>query len=162
MTEELKELNESYYELVGKLHENKEMLSEEMFQYMQSVILEQYRLDYRLLMAEGKIDPERKIFAADLLYDHLVPQRRKSIFFWRRKWNFAAQQLMRETADEACRFFESHEPPPPYEGWIATVNPTDPPDKGSTEAVNPTDPAGKDQTGTVQPEKPGAAAGHAT
>lgn len=108
MIQELKELNDNFYELAGQLYENKVMLSDEMFGYMQKVILEQYRLEYELLAAEGRIEPERKVFAAEIRHGLLAPAKRRTILFWRRdkRWNTAALQLMEREEREAARFFE--------------------------------------------------------
>lgn len=104
---DLDKLNQKYFSLAGEIFENREMLSLELLGFMKEVIFEQYALEYRMLAAEGKAEPERKIFAADLDYFYRALSRKKSIFPWRRKWNYAARQLIQEAEERANAFFKA-------------------------------------------------------
>lgn len=104
MIEELRELNEKFYVLCSRLDKYCEKLSDEQYAYMQSVLLEQYKDEYKLRALKCGIETKREIDELQAKRDRLVPQRWRGLF-WRRKRNYAAV-LNDAKADEfAARTF---------------------------------------------------------
>jgi hypothetical protein len=78
MTSELKELNEEYYSLYGRLHENKELLTEEQSDFIAKKLFETYKAEYEVLYLRAEMDRREKLYALNLEYGGKVPKRR----FW--------------------------------------------------------------------------------
>ena len=79
MIKELRELNEQFYILCSRLDKYCEKLSDEQYAYMQSVMLAQYKAEYKLLALKCGIETEREIDELQAKYDRLVPHRWR---FW--------------------------------------------------------------------------------
>ncbi len=105
MIEELRELNEQFYILCSRLDKYCEKLSDEQYAYMQSVMLAQYKAEYKLLALKCGIETEREIDELQAKYDRLVPHRwRFWGFLWRKK-NYAAVLNDAKADEYAARTF---------------------------------------------------------
>lgn len=103
--DKLYKLNEKFYNLYGRLHENFVLFDDEKTrQIFAANLLEQYKAEYALLKIETETVDEPLIYEALLRHNALVP-RRRFIFFRNR-----AQKLIdREVMFELDEFFRKKE-----------------------------------------------------
>ena len=106
MESKLHELNEKFYALYGRLYENAELLTREQSEYMAKVLLQQYKDEYEILAARESIERERELYALRLKAAQMIPRTWRFLFFFKRKYNYAAQLIGREVDEEVERFFE--------------------------------------------------------
>ena len=105
MIKELGELNEQFYILCSRLDKYCEKLSDQQHAYMQSVLLEQYKAEYKLLALKCGIETQRATDEFQAKYDRLVPHRwRFWGFLWRKK-NYAAVLNDAKADEYAARTF---------------------------------------------------------
>lgn len=106
MIKELGELNEKFYELYGRLHNNKSLLAikPEQIQYMATALFNQYKAEYKLLAMRAEIREQRELYDAELRHAVLVP--RKRFFLFR---NRAMKQLDAEILDDLEAWFAQRE-----------------------------------------------------
>lgn len=105
MIEELKELNEKFYELYARLDRYIEKMSEEQVRSMQEKMKEQYELEYELLSLKNCTETEREIERLKATKFILVPCRWKTKIFRRKRQNYAQTLLDEEVRQETDKFF---------------------------------------------------------
>lgn len=110
MIKELKQLNDTFYKIFDDLKEAGKSLvgNDEAIKCIREKILEQYKLEYKLLDLKYRVETEREIAKLEARYDRLVPQRwrqRFLLFFKRRKQNYAATLIDIEANQKAKEFF---------------------------------------------------------
>ncbi len=109
MIDELKELNEKFYQLYARLDRYIEKLSEAQVTSMQEKILAQYELEYELLSLSCGIEIKREIERLRSRQELLVPAKWKTRVFKRLRQNYAQTLLDEEVALEAQEFYEACE-----------------------------------------------------
>lgn len=103
MISELEGLNDNFYRLLCALDNYKGTMSDDQYQYMNQVLLEQYRLQYELKFKRYLVEKKREIFELDLRLDYLVPRKWRTRIFRRRKKNEIAElfeQSIRKEEEE--------------------------------------------------------------
>lgn len=114
MIKEIKQLNDTFYQIFDDLKEAKPCFTgfDEAYISFAKKILEQYELEYKLLDLKCRVETEREIAKLEARYDRLVPQRwrqRFLLFFKRRKQNYAATLIDIEANQKAAEFFSECE-----------------------------------------------------
>ena len=109
MIEELKELNEKFFELYARLDRYIEKMSEEQVRSMQEKMKEQYELEYELLSLKSCTETEREIERLKTTKSILVPCRWKTKIFRRKRQNYAQTLLDEEVRQETDKFFAACE-----------------------------------------------------
>lgn len=103
--DELKKLNEKFYELFGRLYKNKTLLNNaKAYEYFGAKLFEQYKLDYELLRIKFEEIEKPELYRENVKHNGLVP-RRRFIFFRNR-----AQKLIdNEVIYELEKYFKQRE-----------------------------------------------------
>ena len=109
MIEELKELNEKFYELYARLDRYIEKMSEEQVRSMQEKMEEQYELEYKLLFLKNCAETEREIEWLKAKNDILFPYRWKTKIFRRKRQNYAQTLLDEDVRQETNKIFAKFE-----------------------------------------------------
>ena len=89
MIDDLRELNEQFYALYGRLYKNRELLGKAQEDSMAAKLLAQYEAEYELLHLREEIGRMRELYELRLKSSALTPRTWRSWFF-RRKYNRAA------------------------------------------------------------------------
>ena len=104
--EELHELNEKFYKLYGRLHENEELFmgDKKALDWFKAKLFEQYKVEYEVLQIKFETIEKPALYEAEVRHDMLVP-RKRFIFFRNR-----AQKLIdNEVICELDRYFAERE-----------------------------------------------------
>lgn len=109
MIDELKELNEKFFQLYARLDRYIEKLSDEQVKIMQEKLLEQYELEYQLLSLSCDIETKREIERLTALQELLIPAKWKTRIFRRKRQNYAQTLVDESVALEAQEFYEKCE-----------------------------------------------------
>lgn len=109
MIDELKELNEKFFQLYARLDRYIEKLSDAQVTSMQEKILAQYEQEYELLSLSCDIETKREIERLKSLQEQLVPTKWRTRYFKRKRQNYAQTLLDEEVALEAQEFYEACE-----------------------------------------------------
>lgn len=104
MIDDLRELNEQFYALYGRLYKNRELLGKAQEDSMAAKLLAQYEAEYELLHLREEIGRMRELYELRLKRSALIPRTWRSWFF-RRKYNRAAALSGERIAAEAERYF---------------------------------------------------------
>lgn len=108
MTDGLKELNERFYSLYGRLYENQELLTKKQSDYMAERLFEQYKQEYAQLLVETEPERAKAAFLARERCKVFVPYVPGWLARWLlgRRMNRAAELLLREVHERADRAFD--------------------------------------------------------
>lgn len=109
MTDKLRELNETYYELYGRLYENGEQLTKEQRDSIAAKLLAEYESEYEVLRLKAEIARARELYELRLKSAELIPRTWRVLHIFRRKYNRAAIQSGAEVAAEVERYFAGRE-----------------------------------------------------
>lgn len=109
MTDKLRELNETYYELYGRLYENGEQLTKEQRDSIAAKLLAEYESEYEVLRLKEEIARARELYELRLKSAELIPRTWRVLHIFRRKYNRAAIQSGAEVAAEVERYFARRE-----------------------------------------------------
>lgn len=135
MIDDLRELNEQFYALYGRLYKNRELLGKAQEDSMAAKLLAQYEAEYELLHLREEIARAKELYELRLKRSALIPRTWRSWFF-RRKYNRAAALSGERIAAEVERYFarleESLRAEPAPDG--EADEPTDAPDETSENA----------------------------
>ncbi len=105
MLDDIRELNETFYELYGRLHENKLFLPQKQIDYINQVLLAEYKAEYARISSENEIERLSENFSVKLRRKALVPKR-----WWLfRKKNRAAQLIEDEVRAAIEAYFAAKE-----------------------------------------------------
>lgn len=104
MIDDLRELNEQFYALYGRLYKNRELLGKAQEDSMAAKLLAQYEAEYELLHLREEIARAKELYELRLKRSALIPRTWRSWFF-RRKYNRAAALSGERIAAEAERYF---------------------------------------------------------
>ena len=104
MIDDLRELNEQFYALYGRLYKNRELLGKAQEDSMAAKLLAQYEAEYELLHLREEIGRMRELYELRLKSAALIPRTWRSWLF-RRKYNRAAALSGERIAAEAERYF---------------------------------------------------------
>ena len=104
MIDDLRELNEQFYALYGRLYKNRELLGKAQEDSMAAKLLAQYEAEYELLHLREEIGRMRELYELRLKRSALIPRTWRSWFF-RRKYNRAAALSGERIAAEVERYF---------------------------------------------------------
>ena len=104
MIDDLRELNEQFYALYGRLYKNRELLGKAQEDSMAAKLLAQYEAEYGLLHLREEIGRMRELYELRLKRSALIPRTWRSWFF-RRKYNRAAALSSERIAAEVERYF---------------------------------------------------------
>lgn len=107
MINELRKLNEKFYELYGRLYENNELLTAKQRELMANNLLLQYKSEYELLQQKTGIDKAREQYTVKQRRGMLIPKCFRFLF-WKKK-NYAAEQIDREIKAEITKYFDERE-----------------------------------------------------
>lgn len=103
--EELKKLNEKFYELFGRLHENHQLLnSVKAYEFLGAKIFEQYKAEYELLRIRFESEEKPELYREQVKRNILVP-RNRFIFFRNR----ARKLIYREVMLQLDKYFRERE-----------------------------------------------------
>lgn len=108
MIDDLRELNEQFYALYGRLYKNRELLGKAQEDSMAAKLLAQYEAEYELLHLREEIGRMRELYELRLKRSALIPRTWRSWFF-RRKYNRAAALSGERIAAEVERYFAERE-----------------------------------------------------
>ena len=104
MIDDLRELNEQFYALYGRLYKNRELLGKAQEDSMAAKLLAQYEAEYELLHLREEIGRMRELYELRLKRSALIPRTWRSWLF-RRKYNRAAALSGERIAAEVERYF---------------------------------------------------------
>ena len=104
MIDDLRELNEQFYALYGRLYKNRELLGKAQEDSMAAKLLAQYEAEYELLHLRAEIVRAKELYELRLKSSALTPRTWRSWFF-RRKYNRAAALSGERIAAEVERYF---------------------------------------------------------
>lgn len=96
-------LNEEYYELYGRLFENREVMDEAAYKLISQKLLEGYKDDYELLARKGSIAYRQELFETKVRCGRKIP---RTFLWWR---NRAAKTTARELALELGAYFRERD-----------------------------------------------------
>ena len=98
MLDDLHELNESFYSLYGRLHENEMLLSKKQAEYIADKAFDLYKREYALLLKKHMPTYESAVFAAEERAAAVIPHVPCwfARIFLRRRMNRAADLIVRE------------------------------------------------------------------
>lgn len=104
--EELRILNEAFYKLYGRLHENEELFmgDKKALDWFKAKLFEQYKVEYELLLIKFETIEKPALYEAEVRHDMLVP--RKRFIFFR---NRARKLIDNEVICELDRYFAERE-----------------------------------------------------
>ncbi len=108
MIDDLRELNEQFYALYGRLYKNRELLGKAQEDSMAAKLLAQYEAEYELLHLREEIGRMRELYELRLKRSALIPRTWRSWLF-RRKYNRAAVLSGERIAAEVERYFAERE-----------------------------------------------------
>lgn len=109
MIDELKELNEKFFQLYARLDRYIEKLSDEQVKNMQEKLLKQYEQEYELLSLTCDIETKREIERLKTLQELLIPAKWKTRIFKRKRQNYAQTLIDEEVELQAQEFYEKCE-----------------------------------------------------
>lgn len=75
MLDDIRELNETFYELYGRLYENKLFLPQKQIDVINQVLLAEYKAEYSRISLENEIERSSENFSVKLRRKALVPKR---------------------------------------------------------------------------------------
>ena len=75
MLDDIRELNETFYELYGRLYENKLFLPQKQIDVINQVLLAEYKAEYVRISSENEIERSSENFSVKLRKKALVPKR---------------------------------------------------------------------------------------
>lgn len=104
MIDDLRELNEQFYALYGRLYKNRELLGKAQEDSMAAKLLAQYEAEYGLLHLREEIVRAKELYELRLKSSALIPRTWRSWLF-RRKYNRAAALSGERIAAEVERYF---------------------------------------------------------
>ena len=104
MIDDLRELNEQFYALYGRLYKNRELLGKAQEDSIAAKLLAQYEAEYGLLHLREEIVRAKELYELRLKSSALTPRTWRSWFF-RRKYNRAAALSGERIAAEVERYF---------------------------------------------------------
>ena len=104
MIDDLRELNEQFYALYGRLYKNRELLGKAQEDSMAAKLLAQYEAEYELLHLREEIVRAKELYELRLKRSALIPRTWRSWLF-RRKYNRAAALSGERIAAEVERYF---------------------------------------------------------
>lgn len=104
MIDDLRELNEQFYALYGRLYKNRELLGKAQEDSMAAKLLAQYEAEYELLHLREEIGRMRELYELRLKRSALIPRTWRSWLF-RRKYNRAAALSGEQITAEVERYF---------------------------------------------------------
>ena len=105
MLDDIRELNETFYELYGRLYENALFLPSKQRDYTYQVLLSEYKAEYARISSENEIERLSENFSVKLRRKALVPKR-----WWLfRKKNRAAQLIEDEVSAAIEAYFAARE-----------------------------------------------------
>ena len=104
MIDDLRELNEQFYALYGRLYKNRELLGKAQEDSIAAKLLAQYEAEYGLLHLREEIVRAKELYELRLKSSELTPRTWRSWFF-RRKYNRAAALSGERIAAEVERYF---------------------------------------------------------
>lgn len=112
MIDDLRELNEQFYALYGRLYKNRELLGKAQEDSMAAKLLAQYEAEYELLHLREEIARAKELYELRLKRSALIPRTWRSWFF-RRKYNRAAalsgeRLYLRRRWNGILRVWKSH------------------------------------------------------
>lgn len=107
MIDELKALNDTFYEIFNDLKKARPALMgcDAAFLSIAHKITEQYELEYRLLDLKCRVATEQEIAKLEARYERQVPQRWRTRFFHRRRQNYAMTLTDVEADEEAKQYY---------------------------------------------------------
>ena len=108
MIDDLRELNEQFYALYGRLYKNRELLGKALEDSMAAKLLAQYEAEYELLHLREEIGRMRELYELRLKRSALIPRTWRSWLF-RRKYNRAAALSGEQITAEVERYFAERE-----------------------------------------------------
>ena len=108
MIDDLRELNEQFYALYGRLYKNRELLGKAQEDSMAAKLLAQYEAEYELLHLREEIARAKELYELRLKRSALIPRTWRSWFF-RRKYNRAAALSGEQITAEVERYFAERE-----------------------------------------------------
>ena len=108
MIEELDKLNKKFFKLFDEVQQARPSLGNTYPAFIEN-ILEQYRLEYKLLSLKHAVGTEREIEKLQARRDRLVPQRWTTRIFHKKKQNYAATLIDAEEDLKAQQFFKACE-----------------------------------------------------
>lgn len=127
--ERIRQLNETYYALYGRLYENSEQLTKEQRDSMAAKLLAAYEADCEILRLQEEIVRANALYELKLKGEALIPRTWRQWF--RRKYNRAAEITGAEVDVEVERVFAPREAA--LEAAYAAENGGDEPEKGTAE-----------------------------
>ncbi len=74
-TDKLRELNEEYFELLGRVYENSEFLDEKIVNYITKQLFEKYKGELELLDMKNDIEFKQEFFTAKVRHGVKIPRR---------------------------------------------------------------------------------------
>lgn len=104
MIDDLRELNEQFYALYGRLYKNRELLGKAQEDSIAAKLLAQYEAEYGLLHLREEIVRAKELYELRLKSSALIPRTWRSWLF-RRKYNRAAALSGERIAAEVERYF---------------------------------------------------------
>lgn len=104
MIDDLRELNEQFYALYGRLYKNRELLGKAQEDSIAAKLLAQYEAEYGLLHLREEIVRAKELYELRLKRSALIPRTWRSWLF-RRKYNRAAALSGERIAAEVERYF---------------------------------------------------------
>lgn len=115
--QEVKELNETFYELFGALHENAAHLTTKQVDFMGAKLYELYKGEYAKIVHALELENAREDFTHRERYARMVPRVRRFLWFRRpdlgkyalSRENRAASAILDEIEAETDAFFERTE-----------------------------------------------------
>lgn len=108
MIDDLRELNEQFYALYGRLYKNRELLGKAQEDSMAAKLLAQYEAEYGLLHLREEIVRAKELYELRLKRSALIPRTWRSWLF-RRKYNRAAALSGEQITAEVERYFAERE-----------------------------------------------------
>lgn len=105
MIDELKDLNRSFYELFGELHENAALMTERQADFMAAKLFDVYRDEFRRLYLRCEIANKRTEFETMQRRSALIPKSWRFLFLHRE--NNAAKVIMEQIERETGRFLKA-------------------------------------------------------
>lgn len=143
MIDELRELNEQFYALYGRLYKNRELLGKAQEDSIAAKLLAQYEAEYEILRLKEEISRAKEIYELHLRRSALIPRTWRVLWIFKRKYNRAAIQSGAEIAVEVERYFAERE---------AALQARQMPEYAAEEAEQPTTEDGAEEADETAPE----------
>ena len=94
------ELNETFYELYGRLSENAEFLTKRQVDAITSRLLKQYEIEFKKLELIKSMDDKEKVYTIKIQKNYYIPKRRLFLFK-----NKLAKLISKDVKESAMEYF---------------------------------------------------------